>query len=177
MHRRRNMAISESQIQSELQLCDEFKEAIDSEWEKAKHEFSEQKAAVIERRKALETLLKTQGATSKQGALFDMPPVSQIGVGKKQRGKISTRVIQEIPQERGPLHVSDIVELGRQRGIAFEGRRKPEQIARDKFSASKRFELLGDNVWAIAGETESNLIELHSHRQMQLRSDGGHTSD
>lgn len=131
MHRRRNMAISESQIQSELQLCDEFKEAIDAEWEKAKHEFSEQKAAVIERRKALETLLKTQGAASKQGALFDMPPVSQIGVGKKQRGKTDTRVIQEILQERGPLHVSDIVELGRQRGIAFEGRRKPEQIARD----------------------------------------------
>ena len=98
MHRRRNMAISESQIQSELQLCDEFKEAIDAEWEKAKHEFSEQKAAVIERRKALETLLKTQGATSKQGALFDMPPVSQIGVGKKQRGKTDTSMTQEILQ-------------------------------------------------------------------------------
>ena len=70
--------------------------------------------------------------------------------------KPHVQVIEEILREHGPLHVTDIVRYGRANGIPFRGTKKPEQLARDKLYNSKRFKLLGNNVWGLKPDYNSN---------------------
>lgn len=66
-----------------------------------------------------------------------------------REGKPHVQTIQEILTEHGPMHVSDIVYHASQKGVPFRGKKKPEQVARDKMANSKRFVLHGDNVWGV----------------------------
>jgi len=72
--------------------------------------------------------------------------------------KPDTQVIEELLKKSGPLHVSDIVAYGGQRGVSFEGTKPPNQMASDKLHSSKRFVLLGNNVWALPGQRQSDQV-------------------
>lgn len=67
------------------------------------------------------------------------------GSGKKP----DVQVLEGIFIAYGPMHLHDVVRRGQERGVAFKGRKTPMQVARDKMSASKRFALLGNNVWGL----------------------------
>lgn len=69
-------------------------------------------------------------------------------------GKPDTQIMEEILREYGPLHVADVVRIGQERGIAFNGngKKKITVLARDKMVGSKRFRLLGNNVWGLPGQ-------------------------
>lgn len=69
--------------------------------------------------------------------------------------KPDVQTMEEILRDRGPLHLRDIVVLGREQGITFKGTRPPQQVARDKLSSSKRFYCFGGNVWGLPKQVSS----------------------
>lgn len=78
------------------------------------------------------------------------------GSGKKP----DVQVLEEIFITYGPMHLHDVVRRGQERGVTFKGKKTPMQVARDKLSASKRFTLLGNNVWGLPNQ---ELPEHHSN--------------
>lgn len=74
--------------------------------------------------------------------------INVTGSGKKP----DVQVLEEIFISYGPMRRHDVVRRGQERGIAFKGRKPPMQVARDKLSASKRFALLGNNVWGLPNQ-------------------------
>mgnify|MGYP001573479630 CR=1 FL=1 len=71
---------------------------------------------------------------------------------RKSGRKLDVEIIEEIFNESGPLHVTDLVPLAQSRGVAFHGTKKPTVMARDKMIASKRFHLFGKNVWGLPNQ-------------------------
>lgn len=72
--------------------------------------------------------------------------------------KPDVQIIEEILESNGPMHIYDIVQLGRERGVNFNGKKKPTQIARDKLNGSKRFMLFGNNIWGLPNQ--ESLVQL-----------------
>ena len=81
--------------------------------------------------------------------------------------KPDTQSIEEILEQFGPLHVSDIVVYGWQRGVSFEGAKPPNQMASDKLHSSKRFVLLGNNVWALPSQVQASHIQHKATSTLQ----------
>lgn len=78
------------------------------------------------------------------------PPPTYGSPVTGERRKPAVQVIEEILQEYGPLHVADITALSRACGVQLDGKkRKPQQIIKDKLATSKRFYLVGNNVWGL----------------------------
>lgn len=111
------------------------------------------KAELEKKREMLVGLLGMQDAERKVELMPGIPDREPIKFGRRH-GKPDVQIIAEILEERGKLHVSDIVRLGRERGIPFVGKRRPEQIARNKLNASDRFALVGANVWCLAEQAD-----------------------
>ena len=84
--------------------------------------------------------------------------------------KPDTQLIEEILEQFGPLHVSDIVVYGGQRGVSFAGGKPPSQIASDKLHGSKRFVLLGNNVWALPSQADADLTRNEVRTQHAVHS-------
>lgn len=90
--------------------------------------------------------------------MIDLEPLDPLvlyPIKYKTGKKTDPRVIQEILEQTGPLHIADIIFLARERGVTFSGKRSIEEIARAKLSASKRFQFLGDGVWGLANNSTS----------------------
>ena len=114
---------------------------------------SEIKKELEEKRKTLVILLGMQDAENKVNLMQGIPDREPVKFGRRH-GKPDVQIMAEILEIYGKLHVSDIVRLGRERGIPFVGKRSPEQVARNKLNASDRFALVGANVWCLADQAD-----------------------
>lgn len=114
---------------------------------------SETKKELEEKRKTLVILLGMQDAENKVNLMQGIPDREPVKFGRRH-GKPDVQIMAEILEIYGKLHVSDIVRLGRERGIPFVGKRSPEQVARNKLNASDRFALVGANVWCLADQSD-----------------------
>ncbi len=120
------------------------------------------KAELEKKRETLVELLGMQDAERKANLNLMIPATRDCEPVKfgRRHGKPDVQIIAEILEAHGKLHVSDIVKLGRERGIPFVGKRSPEQIARNKLNASDRFALIGANVWCLAEQADEY---IHKH--------------
>lgn len=155
--------LSDEIIAAELEVCRQKREQI----KVAKSKVREWEIALSQQEKALSALRQSQRKLAcKQeelkpelrgmqlsllhpdadGRMIDHLNIT--GSGKKP----DVQVMEEIFLTYGPLHLHDVVRRGQERGIAFKGRKPPMQVARDKMSASKRFALLGNNVWGLPNQ-------------------------
>ena len=165
--------ISEAQIIQEMSRCDDAVEIIDSQREA----LSERRDAVIRKKELLAALLDLQGVEDATAMRFpNMPQPEPARLGVRKRGKPDVQIIEEILLEHGPLHVSDIVRLGRDRGIPFIGKRTPEKVARGKLNASQRFELIGNNVWGLPHQVQNYLSQFAELRPNTQRQRNGHAN-
>ena len=109
-----------------------------------------QKRALEEKEVILERLLVVQTQIeNRRGSHADMPSLDSLRIGTKPEGKPDTEVLEEILAEYGPLHISDIITIGRERGVSFIGKTPPKQAARNKLNTSQRFVLIRSNVWGL----------------------------
>ena len=68
------------------------------------------------------------------------------------------RILEDILREHGPLHIKDIVAIAKLHGVPFNGNKTHEEQARDRLYNSKRFHLLGGNVWCLPEHVETTRI-------------------
>ena len=59
------------------------------------------------------------------------------------------RLYEEILAEKGPLHVTRVVEEAERRGLRFTAKKLPREQVRASFLGSKRFQNFGGNVWGL----------------------------
>ena len=95
--------------------------------------------------------------------------------------KPDTQIIEEILVESGqPMHIVDIVNRARLRGVTFAGSKPPNQMAADKLYNSKRFVSFGNNVWGLPYQIEGRLELLSDSgnviRHTSSRGRSGHNS-
>ena len=64
------------------------------------------------------------------------------------------KIIEDILRERGPLHVGEIAELARMRGVPLDGKKSPPEQVREKLNNSRRFHLFGSNIWGLPEHTD-----------------------
>ena len=155
-------AITKAHIEQELAQCRRGIEVLDS-----------QKSALEEKKELLERLLEVQTVIEDGQKQFpNMPALESLRIGTKPEGKPDTEVLEEILAEYGPLHISDIIEFGRARGVPFMGKTSPKQAARNKLSSSQRFVLLRTNVWGLPahqnGALPSHTTNGATHKQMRF---------
>ena len=171
--------ISEAQILQGIVRCGEAMETIDAQrraLDAQSQELGVKRDAVAQKKELLEALLNMQGVevVEEMAQLPGMPPPEPIKLGARTSGKPDVQVIEEILEMHGPLHIADVVRLGRERGIPFIGKRKPEQVARGKLGASKRFELLGNNVWALPHQVGDGFNRLPHLNVNTPKASNGH---
>ena len=131
------------------------------------------KADIEKKRELLVELLSLRDAESKANLMMGIPERKPIKFGRR-RGKPDVQIISEILEEHGKLHVSDIVRIGRERGIPFVGKRSPEQVARNKLNASDRFALVGANVWCLAEQIDEYIGKFPVAPAPASKSTNGH---
>lgn len=132
-------SITKAHIEQEIAQCNHGIDALES-----------QKNALIRKKGILEELLVVQSEIEDGQKHFPkMAALETLRIGTKPEGKTDTEVLEEILIECGPLHISDIIEIGRERGVPFMGKTPPKQVARSKLSSSQRFVLLKTNVWGL----------------------------
>lgn len=155
-------AITKAHIEQELAQCEHGVGVLES-----------QREALLRKRDILRELLAVQCEIEDgQKHLPKMAALETLRIGTKPEGKPDTEVLEEILLEYGPLHISDIIEIGRERGVPFMGKTSPKQVARSKLSSSQRFVLLRTNIWGLPVHL-SNAPAPHStngsaHKQMRF---------
>lgn len=155
--------LSDDIIEAELEVCRQQRKQIQNsksklrEWElalshqeKALHALRQSQQKLDEKQEELKPALRgVQMSLLHPDADWRMVDRLNItGSGKKP----DVQVLEEIFITYGPMHLHDVVRRGQERGVAFKGRKLPMQVARDKLSASKRFALLGNNVWGLPNQ-------------------------
>lgn len=148
--------ITKAQVENEINLCDSEIEILES-----------QRDALIRKKQALRDLWEVQSEIEDGARLLPamMPALEPLRIGAKQEGKPATAIIEDILLEYGPLHISDIIAIGRDRGVSFIGKSSPHRMARNKLDASQRFVLLDTNVWG---------LPIHQADYIAARSKNGH---
>lgn len=74
-------------------------------------------------------------------------------------------IIENILRAYGPLHVKEIANLARMRGVPLNGTKTPAEQVRDKLTNSKRFHLLGGNVWCLPEQQEQRLHYMDGFKE------------
>ena len=65
------------------------------------------------------------------------------------------QVIEDVLRDHGPMHIRQLVPLVEAAGVSLSGRRKePKELLRVKMLGSKRFHLLGNNVWGLREQAD-----------------------
>ena len=155
--------ITKAQVEHEMALCDSEIEILDS-----------QRDALVRKKEALQVLWEVQSEIDEGARRLPtmMPALEPLRIGAKQEGKPATAIIEDILLEYGPLHISSIVAIGRERGVSFIGKSSPQRMARNKLDASQRFVLLDTNVWGLpihqADYIAARSKNGHAHKQMSL---------
>lgn len=155
--------LSDDIIAAELEVCRQQREQIQI----SKSKLREWEVALSRQEKALYALRQSQQKLAeKQEELIpvmrgvqisllhpesDGRMIDRLNIAGSGR-KPDVQVLEEIFIAYGPLHLHDVVRQGQERGVAFKGKKPPMQVARDKLTASKRFALLGNNVWGLPNQ-------------------------
>ena len=155
--------LSDDIIAAELEVCRQQRKQIQisksklREWgvalshqEKALHALRQSQQKLAETQEELKPALRgVQLSLLRPDADGRMvAPLNIIGSGKKP----DVQVLEEIFIAYGPLRRHDVVRRGQERGVAFKGKKRPMPVARDNLTASKRFALLGNNVWGLPNQ-------------------------
>ena len=113
-------------------------------------DLEEQDAALADQEASLLALCESEERRGDLAELLREEPAAPAG-----RRRPGTQVIEAILREAGrPLHVTEIVALAAQRGLSFEGKKKPPaRICQDKLYGSDRFVLFSRNFWGLPGMT------------------------
>lgn len=137
--------ITKAQVENEMILCDSEIAILES-----------QRDALTRKKEALKVLWEVQSEIDDGARMLPptMPALESLRVGAKQEGKPATAIIEDILLEYGPMHISDIIAIGRERGVSFLGKSSPQRMARNKLDASQRFVLLDTNVWGLPIQQE-----------------------
>ena len=141
-------AITKAHIEQEIAQCNHGIGVLES-----------QKEALLRKKKILGDLLEVQAEIEDGQTRFPkMAALETLRIGTKSEGKTDTEVLEEILSEHGPLNISDLIEIGRQRGVPFIGKTSPKQMARSKLSSSQRFVLLRTNVWGLPSHLSNSSV-------------------
>lgn len=164
------------EVDSALDVVEKREDDLDSEQKSLdfhRATLTATKAKLEEKRELLVRLLSLQGAERDAELMTVIPERKPFKFGRRH-GKPDVQIISEILEEHGKLHVSDIVRIGRERGIPFVGKRSPEQVARNKLNGSDRFALIGANVWCLAERLDEYVGRLPVAPTPASKSTNGH---
>ena len=96
------------------------------------------------------------------GGLFgeQKPTVSK----NRTTGKPNTELIEELILEHGrPLHMTDILALGAERGLQLNGRRPKQIQLRGTLANCKRLYNIGGNKWWVTGVDLPHALQNNGH--------------
>ena len=139
--------------------------------DKHKQLLDEAESLLVAYHQQLEGLEREKEATKAMaGIQAQMPSVLLFGerktpVSKKRiTGKPKTELIEELILEQGkPMHLTDILAIGTERGLQLNGKRAKQIQLRSTLSNCKRLYNIGGNKWWVTGVALPSILPNNGH--------------